>query len=101
MYKRKIKQLHAELFLKKTKENVVLRQHTEVEICVEKIKADLPEGLSKLQVIFKNDGTVCVRSEKNGTAEAKKVCVYRFAHNARMIETYKFIFFSYLVYGGK
>jgi len=88
MYKRKTKQLPGEIFLRKIKESEVLPQHAEVETSVKKIESDLPGSLSELGDMFKNEGTVCVRSEKNGTAEEKKVCVYIFAHNAHMIETY-------------
>lgn len=88
VYKRKTKQLPGELFSRKTKEAQALPQHTEVEASVKKIESNITECLTELETLFRNDGTVSVRSEKNGTAEEKKVCKYIFAHNACMIETY-------------
>jgi len=53
-----------------------LPNHSDVNSCIASIESGIPEYLTQLQDIFKDEGRVSVRSEKSGTPAEKRVSVY-------------------------
>jgi len=76
IYQRKTKQQPGELFVRKTMEADELPKHSEVNKCIQTIESGIPEYLTQLQEMFKDEGRVSVRSEKSGTPAEKRVGVY-------------------------
>lgn len=58
------------------------------------IKNGIPKYLADLEVRFGSEGKVCVRSERNGTAAEKQVCVCLLVLLARPDLTVLYIFFQ-------